>query len=68
MQYAMDEPYMIDRQAAAHRYGLGQRTFDDLYRRNEDFPVVRVGKKVMVLVEQADAWFARNIREVIETE
>lgn len=52
-----DEPFLLTRRDAAKRYGLCQRTLDDLYRRDPTFPVVRVGKKVLIYREDADAWF-----------
>ena len=61
-----DEPFLISRNAASKRYGVSQRAFDEIYRRNPDFPIVHIGKRVMVHKDEADAWFTRNIREVIE--
>lgn len=63
-----EAPFLLSRKAAAARYSLGQRTLDDLYRRDPEFPALRVGKKVLIHREQADAYFTRYIRDVIETE
>jgi len=62
------EQYLLSRKDAAKRYGMSQDTFDKLYRRDPEFPVLRVGKRVLIPWKKADAYFARNLREVIETE
>lgn len=59
-------PYLLSRSEAAARYGLSQRQFDELYRRHPDFPVLRIGRRVMVHREGADAFFTRAIRDVID--
>lgn len=59
-------PFLLTRQQAAKRYGIAQRCFDEIYRRDPEFPIIRVGKRVMVHRERADAYFTRYIREVIE--
>lgn len=63
-----DEPYLLTREQATQRYNIGLRTLVELYRRDPEFPVLRVGRKVLIHREGADAYFTRNIREVIETE
>lgn len=68
-EFQMTEaPYLLTRKMAQQRYSIGQRTLDDLYRRDPEFPALRVGKKVLIHREQADAYFTRYLREVIETE
>lgn len=59
-------PFLISRSQAARRYGMSQRQFDELYRRHPEFPVLHIGRRVMVHREEADAFFTRNIRDVIE--
>lgn len=59
-------PYLLTRKQAAERYNMSQRQFDALYRRHPDFPILYIGKRVMVHREQADAFFTRYIRDVIE--
>ena len=61
-----DAPYLLTRTQAARRYSLAQRIFAEIYRRDPDFPIIRVGKRVMVHREQADAYFTRFIRDEIE--
>lgn len=64
---AYDEaPYLLTRKAAAHRYSMSIRQLDELYRRNPEFPILRIGHKVLIHRDEADAYFTRNIREVIE--
>lgn len=62
-----EAPFLLTRKAAAMRYSIGQRTLDDLYRRDPEFPALRVGKKVLIHREGADEYFTRYIRDVIET-
>lgn len=61
-----EAPYLLTRKQAAKRYGIAQRCFDEIYRRDPEFPIIRVGKRVMVHRDEADNYFTRNIREVIE--
>jgi len=63
-----DAPYLLTRKQATVRYNLSQRQLDNLYRRDEEFPVLRVGHKVLIHRERADAYFTRYIRDVIETD
>jgi len=63
-----DEPYLLTREQATRRYNVSLRTLVELYRCDPEFPVLRVGKKVLIHREQADDYFTRNIREVIATE
>lgn len=58
-------PFLLTREEAAMRYGVSQRVFDNLYRRHADFPVIRVGKKVLVPITLADAWFEARVGEEI---
>lgn len=65
---AYEAPYLLTRVQATKRYNISLRTLVELYRRDPEFPVLRVGKKVLVHRDGADDYFTRNIREVIETE
>ena len=40
-----DAPYLLTRKAAARRYGMSVRTLEEFYRRNPDFPTVRLGPR-----------------------
>lgn len=68
MEDYKEVPYLLSRSQAAKRYGMSQRQFDELYRTHPEFPVLHIGRRVMVHREGADAFFTQNIREVIETE
>lgn len=65
---ARTDGYLLTREQATRRYNISLRTLVELYRRDPDFPVLRVGKKVLIHREQADEYFTRNILEVIATE
>ena len=65
---AYDAPYLLTRAQATRRYNVSLRTLVELYRRDPEFPVLRVGRKVLIHRDGADEYFTRNIREVIETE
>ena len=54
----INDQVLISREQAAARYGLPLRTIESLYRRNPDFPIVRIGWRVMIHREAADKWFA----------
>lgn len=56
---------MLDRKDAAERYGMSVRGLETLYTRNPDFPIIRVGRKVMIPVKAADEWFESYIGEQI---
>lgn len=60
------EPFLLSRNEAAKRYGMSLRKFDELYRTHPEFPILHIGRRVMVHRDEADAFFTRNIREVIE--
>ena len=60
------ESYLLTRVQASKRYGLPQRSFDDLYRADPTFPVVRIGKRVMIHRELADKYFTEKL--LAETE
>ena len=64
---ARTDEYLLTREQATRRYNISLRTLVELYRRDPEFPVLRVGKKVLIHREQADEYFTRNIREVIAT-
>lgn len=60
------ESYLLTRAQASKRYGLPQRTFDDLYRADPTFPVMRIGKRVMIHRELADKYFTEKLLAEIE--
>lgn len=64
-QYVKDEPYLLDREKAADRYGMSVRSLEDLYRRHPDFPIIRRGRRVMVHRQRADEWFDSYIGDEI---
>lgn len=64
-QYVKDEPYLLDREKAADRYGMSVRNLEDLYRRHPDFPIIRRGRRVMVHRQKADEWFDNYIGDEI---
>ena len=64
----MDAPYLMTRKEASQRYSISIRQLDELYRRNKDFPVLRIGHKVLIHRDKADAFFSERIGEVITTE
>ena len=64
----VEAPFLLTRKAAAARYSVSIRTLQEMYRRDPEFPALRIGKKVLVHREGADEYFTRNIGEVIETE
>ena len=63
-----EPPFLLTRGAAAVRYNISVRQLDELYQRDPEFPILRIGRKVLIHRDGADAYFTRNIREVIETE
>ena len=66
MDRIAEAPYLLTREQAAKRYGLAQRIMDEIYRRDPAFPVLRVGKRVMIHRDKADEYFTARIGEVIE--
>lgn len=66
MTYAIDEPYLLDRQKAAERYGMSIRGLEDMYRQHPDFPIIRRGRKVLIHRERADEWFDQYIGDEID--
>ena len=60
------ESYLLTRTQASKRYGLPQRSFDDLYRADPTFPVIRIGKRVMIHRELADKYFTEKLLAEIE--
>lgn len=68
MEAYEEAPYLLTRKAATVRYSLSLRQLDELCRRNPEFPVLRIGRKVLIHRDEADAYFTRNIRDVIETD
>lgn len=63
-----EAPYLLTRKMACQRYSISIREMEQLYKSDPEFPVLRVGRKVLVHRDNADAYFTRYIREVIETE
>ena len=61
-------PYLLTRKAAATRYSISTRQLDEIYRKDPEFPILRVGRKVLVHREGADSYFSRYIRDTIETD
>ena len=59
-------PYLLTRKQAAERYGLSVRGLEELYYRHPEFPVVRVGRKVLVHREKADEFFSSYINGTVE--
>ena len=61
-----DDAYLLNRQRAADRYGVSVRGLEDLYRKHPDFPIIRLGKKVLVHRQRADEWFDEYVGDVID--
>ena len=61
-----DDAYLLDRRSAAERYGMSVRGLEDLYRKHPDFPIIRLGKKVLVHRRRADEWFDEYVGDVID--
>ena len=61
-----DAPFLLTREQAARRYGLAQRIMDEVYRRDPSFPIVRIGKRVMIHRDKADEYFTERIGDYIE--
>lgn len=51
---ARDAPFLLTREQAVKRYGIPLRTLVRLYQRNRDFPLIRIGRSVMIHRERAD--------------
>lgn len=64
---ARDAPYLLTREQAVIRYGIPLRTLVRLYQRNRDFPLVRIGRSVMIHREKADEWFTEHIHVGVDT-
>lgn len=63
-----DDRYLLNRQEAADRYGISVRGLESLYKRYRDFPVLRLGRKVLIHRERADQWFTDYIGTEIDME
>ena len=61
-------PFLLTRQEAAERYGISLRQLDKLYRRNPDFPALRIGNSVRIHRERADDWFTESIGTTIDVD
>ena len=59
-------PYLLTRQEAAERYRISISQLEKVYKRNRDFPVVRVGRTVLIHRDRADSWFTESIGTVID--
>ena len=63
-----EAPYLLTRKNAAARYGLSVRGLEEMYKRHPEFPIVRVGRKVLIHRDKADAFFTSHVLDVVETE
>ena len=61
-----DTPFLLTRPEAAKRYGLSVRGLEEMYRRHPEFPLVRIGRKVLVHRDMADAFFTEYVNSVVE--
>lgn len=68
MQDYDDAPFLLTRKNAARRYGLSVRGLEEMYKRHPEFPIVRVGRKVLIHRDKADAFFTSYVLDVVETE
>lgn len=59
-------PFLLTRAEAARRYGLSVRGLEEMYRRHPEFPVVRIGRKVLIHRDLADAFFTEYVSGVVE--
>ena len=59
-------PYLLTRQEAAERYRISVSQLEKVYKRNRDFPVVRVGRTVLIHKDRADKWFTESIGTTID--
>lgn len=66
-QIADDAPFLLDRRQAAERYGISIRMLEKLYKRYPDFPVIRIGWKVLIHRDKADRWFTEFVGADIDT-
>lgn len=62
-----ETPFLLTREQAVERYGIPMRTLVRIYQRNRDFPLVRVGRSVMIHREKADEWFTERIQIGVDT-
>ena len=53
---SMEVRYLLTRKEAAERYNISLRQLDALMKRNQDFPVVRIGGRVLIHRDRADEW------------
>ena len=63
-----EAPYLLTRKNAAQRYGMSVRGLEEMYKRHPEFPIVRVGRKVLIHRDKADAFFTSYVLDVVETE
>lgn len=54
---ARTDEYLLDREKASARYGMSIRGLEEMYKRHPDFPIIRVGRKVLIHRRRADEWF-----------
>lgn len=60
-------PYLLTREQATERYGISVRTLVRVYTANDDFPVVRIGRSVMIHRDKADRWFDERAGYGVDT-
>ena len=65
---ARTDEYLLDRETAARRYGTTIRGLEGIYRSNPDFPIIRIGRKVMIHKRYADEWFDQFVGDRIDLE
>lgn len=54
------EPRLVSTEVAAALYGVSQRTIENLIA-SEGFPSVRIGRRLLIPIAQADAWVAGRV-------
>ena len=60
---SMSEAFLIHRGEAAQRYGLSLRELEYLYKRDRSFPMVRNGRSILIVRDEADKYFRDRIGE-----
>lgn len=51
------EHYLLSREEASERYGISTRSLDRLCRGDQTFKAAKIGRRVLIHRERADAWF-----------
>ena len=63
----MENRYTISRKELAKRYGTSLVTIDSwLHRAENPLPCVKAGRKVLISVATADAWFEAEAMRTVE--